>query len=264
MFEKTLNERNSIKNKAEATNYNGNSGKTPLRRIANRFQHNNSMDTIFRTFLVIHIIAGTIGLLSGTINIIRKKGDKKHKLAGKFFLYGMLTVGLSAFVLSLMHTNYFLFIVGVFTFYMAATGDRYLSLRELRTTQKPKLIDWILTISMLLFGVAFIGFGIYHLINGENFGIVFIVFGFIGLRMVSKDIQNYKGKTEIVNYWLVAHLQRMIGAYIAALTAFLVVNGKYFDGLIPNYLLWLLPTLILLPLIIKWTKKYLVTKENNA
>jgi uncharacterized membrane protein len=222
------------------------------------------MDILFRFFLVIHIIAGTIGLLSGTINIIRKKGDKKHKLVGKFFLYGMLTVGLSAFVLSLMHKNYFLFIVGVFTFYMAATGDRYLSLKELRTTQKPKLIDWLLTVFMLLFGLAFIGFGIYHLSNSENFGIVFIVFGFIGLRMVGRDIKNYKGKTEIINYWLIAHLQRMIGAYIAAITAFLVVNGKYLDGLVPNYVIWLLPTVILVPLIIKWTKKYQVTKKNNA
>jgi uncharacterized membrane protein len=222
------------------------------------------MDNLFRFFLIIHILAGTIGLLSGTINIIRKKGDKKHKLIGKIFLYGMLTVGLSAFVLSIMHKNYFLFIVGVFTFYMAATGDRYLSLKQLRTTQKPKLIDWVLTIFMLLFGVAFIGFGIYHLAKSENFGIVFIVFGFLGLRMVGKDIKNYKGKAEISNYWLIAHLQRMIGAYIAALTAFLVVNGKYLDGFVPNYVIWLLPTAILLPLIIKWTKKYQITKKNNA
>lgn len=214
------------------------------------------MDTSFKIFLVIHIIAGTIGLLSGTINIIAKKGDKRHRLVGKFFLYSMLTVGVSAFVLSTLHKNYFLFIVGVFTFYMAATGDRYLSLKGLNSGQKSKLIDWLLTIFMLLFGLAFIVFGIYHLTRSNTFGIVFIVFGFIGLRMVASDIKNYNGKSESANYWLTAHLQRMIGAYIAALTAFLVVNSKYFEGLIPGYVIWLLPTVIFVPLIVKWSREY--------
>ena len=214
------------------------------------------MDTIFKIFLVIHIIAGTIGLLSGTINIIAKKGDKRHRLIGKFFLYAMLTVGLSAFVLSTMHENYFLFIVGVFTFYMAATGDRYLSLKGLNSGQKPKQIDWLLTIAMLLFGLAFIVFGIYHLTRSNTFGIVFMVFGFIGLSMVAADIKNYKGRSEIANYWLTAHLQRMIGAYIAALTAFLVVNSKHFNDIVPGYVIWLLPTVILVPLIVKWSREY--------
>tara|TARA_R110000737_G_scaffold327084_3_gene341149 strand:- start:22283 stop:22951 length:669 start_codon:yes stop_codon:yes gene_type:complete len=222
------------------------------------------MDNLFNFFLILHILAGSVGLLFGTINIIRKKGDQKHKWMGKIFLYGMLTVGLSAFVLSIIHPNYFLFIVGVFTFYLAATGNRYLSLKELNTTQKPKIVDWVLTISMLIFGVVFAIFGIYHLTRSNTFGIVFIVFGFLGLSMVRRDIKNYQGKIEITNYWLTAHLQRMIGAYISALTAFLVVNGKYFNGLVPGFILWLLPTVVLVPLIFKWTRKYKVEKKNKV
>lgn len=214
------------------------------------------MDNLFSFFLIIHIVAGTFGLLSGTINIIRKKGDKLHKLIGKLFLYSMLTVGLSAFMLSVMHPNYFLFIVGVFTFYLAATGNRYLSLKGLGSTQKPKLIDWILTLSMLIFGFAFVLFGIYHLIRSNTLGIVFVFFGLIGLNMVRRDIKNYQGKIKIPNFWLMAHLQRMMGAYIAALTAFLVVNGNYINLPLPGFLMWLLPSIILVPLIFRWSKKY--------
>ena len=48
------------------------------------------MKIIFAVFLILHILGGSVGLITGTINLIRKKGDKKHKLLGKFFIYSML------------------------------------------------------------------------------------------------------------------------------------------------------------------------------
>ena len=215
---------------------------------------------LFKVFLLIHIIAGSIGLISGTISIIRKKGDSKHRFIGKIFLYSMLTVGFSALILSIMHTSSFLFIVGIFTLYMVSTGQRYLFLRQLTLNQKPKWIDWALTIFMLIFGIVFIVFGILNISKGENFGIVFIVFGTIGLRMVSTDFKNYLRKTDVQNSWLLAHIQRMTGTYIAALTAFLVVNIK--NTFLPGYVVWLLPTAIFFPLIYIWTKKYQLKKKS--
>jgi len=50
--------------------------------------------------------------------------------------------------------------------------------------------------------------------------------------------------------------------YIAATTAFLVVNLP--QDILPGYLNfipWLTPTVILVPLIFKWTRKYEVKKE---
>lgn len=210
------------------------------------------MDILFKTFLTLHIIAGTLGLLSGTINIIGKKGGHIHRLVGKVFLYSMLMVSVSAFVLSIIHPNYFLFIVGVFTLYLVSSATRYLELKQLVSGQKPKALDWALTYFMLIFGIVFIAFGTFHLVSKNMFGIVFIVFGGIGLRMVKADFDHYKGKSKIKNVWLTVHIQRMIGAYIAALTAFLVVNNQ----VLPGYIAWLLPTIILTPLIVKWSRKY--------
>ena len=216
------------------------------------------MELIFKIILTLHIIGGALGLITGTINLIRKKGDKNHKFIGKLFVYGMLTAGFSAFALSILHPNYFLFIVGVFTIYLVGTGKRYIYLKMLSIDQSPTIIDWILTIGMLVAGFVFVGFGIHHLINGNNFGIVFIVFGVIGLLSVKTDLNNYRGKTKEKNYWLVAHIIRMTGGYIAALTAFLVVNSKLLLATIPPIFLWLLPTMILTPLIIVWVRKYKV------
>jgi hypothetical protein len=213
------------------------------------------MEILFKILLLLHIFGGGVGLLSGTINIIRKKGDKKHKLTGKFFLYGMLLSGVSALALSVMHPNYFLFIVGIFTLYMVSTGERYLFLKQLLNGQSPIFLDWILAGSMLVFGIAFIVFGIKIYLQQEKFGLVFLVFGYISLRFVYSDWQNYTGKAKHKNYWLLAHLQRMTGAYIASLTAFLVVNK-----LLPGIIIWLLPTILLTPLIFIWSRKYSIQK----
>jgi uncharacterized membrane protein len=212
------------------------------------------METIFTILLIIHIIAGSIGLLTGTINIIKKKGDKAHKNLGKFFFYSMLINGFAGFIMSLIHRNDFLLIVAVFSIYMVATGQRFLSLKQLHKEQKPKAIDWILTFTMLVFAFLFITYGSYLLINKVNFGIVLLVFGVVSCLMAIKDIKVYKGNIKEKNYWLLLHIQRMVGSYIAALTAFIVVNNHFLPGIVG----WLLPTVIFTPLIVKWTKQHRV------
>ena len=215
------------------------------------------MDTLFKMVLIIHIIAGSIGLFTGTINIIRKKGDKPHVLVGKFFFYGMIINAIAGFIMSIMHENIFLLIIAVFSFYMTATGQRFLSLKKLDKGQRPKSIDWMITSTMILFAISFIVYGVLLIASQKNFGIVLVVFGMISLLMARKDIALYRGKIKFKNYWLLLHIQRMIGAYIAALTAFLVVNNTY----LPPIVAWLMPTVILTPLIFYWSRKYAIQKS---
>ncbi len=212
------------------------------------------MTMLFKIILVIHIFFGSIGLFTGTLNIVRKKGDKPHFIIGNFFLYSMIINAIAGLIMSIMHNNLFLLIVAVFSFYMVCTGQRILSLKNLLNNQQPKSIDYCLTFGMLLFGLGFIFFGFYLLFNQNNFGIVLMVFGTISILMVKTDLKLYKGNTKFKNYWLLIHLQRMIGAYIASVTAFIVTVDKYNLGIIA----WLLPTAILVPLIIKWSKKLAV------
>lgn len=210
------------------------------------------MELVFKILLIIHIAAGSVGLFTGTMNIIRKKGDQLHKKVGVFFFYGMLINGFAGLLMSLIHTNQFLLIIAVFSIYMVSTGQRYLSLKQLNKGQKPQTIDWILSSAMLLFGIGFLLFGGYLVFNKNYFGTVLLVFGMISVLMVLQDFKNYQGKNPIKNFWLLVHIQRMIGGYIAATTAFLVVNNT----ILPSVLAWLLPTVILIPLILKWSRKY--------
>jgi uncharacterized membrane protein len=213
------------------------------------------MSLIFNVLLVLHIIGGTAGIMSGTINIIRKKGDLLHKNVGKIFLYSMLMTGFSSLTLATMHPNNLLFIIGIFTIFLVGTGRRYLSLKGLAKGQRPHLVDWLLTGMMLVFGIIFISFGVYFLIKNELFGIVYLVFGLTGLRYVMKDFNYYRGqKITLKNYWLIEHIGRTMAGYLASLTALLVVNSAYLS-FIPTVLLWLLPTIVFVPLIVYWSKK---------
>ena len=92
---------------------------------------------VFKVFLILHIITGAIGLLLGSFILIRKKGDKVHKKLGRIFAIAMIINGLSAFVLSYIHPNIFLFIVGVFSIYLVSSGYRMISLKNSSNGQKP-------------------------------------------------------------------------------------------------------------------------------
>src|SRR5690625_2695998 len=213
------------------------------------------MTLVFNFFLIIHILSGAVGLLSGLINIIQPKGNKRHKFIGRIFFVSMIIVGISSLMLSYINPNYFLFIMGVFTLYMVISAQRYLKHKQQRT-HFSHLTDWIISMTMLAVCLIFLGLGVWLLIHSNTFGIVFITFGGLSLMFISQDIRYFRKRSKIKNYWLLAHLQRMVGSFIAALTAFLVVNAQYFPEQIPSLVFWLVPTIVFTPLIVKWSKKY--------
>ena len=130
-------------------------------------------------------------------------------------------------------------------------------LKKLGQGQKPKLIDWILSCSMLLVGVVFVSWGTILLLKKQDsMGIALVVFGLIGLQNVRKDLQNYRGKIKFKMYWLREHIIRITAAYIASFTGFIVVNRNHFPNGIPEVVYWLLPTVFLTPLIFKWVRQY--------
>ncbi len=109
---------------------------------------------------------------------------------------------------------------------------------------------------MLLFGLTFIIFNIFLILNINNFSTILVIFGLVSIYMVKVDFNNYFGKINISNFWLLIHIQRIMGYYIAASTAFLVVNYTCLTSIIT----WFLSTVIITPLIIIWSKKHKIVK----
>ena len=205
--------------------------------------------SLYHILLYTHIIAGSLGLLLGTITAIRKKADKTHKKIGFYFYTSMTIASLVAMPLSYIHPNLFLFFISVVTLYALITGKRYIAKTKDDTILT---IDWIISGIMALFALSLIGYGAYMFFRGESFGFVPIVFGFFSLSGVYEDWQNFTGRSKFSNPFLTTHISRISGAYIASLTAFLVVNNT----ILPNIIAWLLPTIVMTPIIVRWIRNY--------
>ena len=95
---------------------------------------------------------------------------------------------------------------------------------------------------MLLTTLAMIGLAIYSLMNNNSgLAIILGLFGFIGGSLAIVDVLRYKNGLHHPKEWILEHLGRMCGAYIATFTAFAVTNLTAF---LSGLLLWVLPAIL--------------------
>jgi uncharacterized membrane protein len=191
-----------------------------------------------------HICAGTIALLSGVIAMLTRKGSKLHRRAGLVYVVGMLIVGATAIVMSIIRPNPFLFAVAIFSAAMALSG--WLPARG----DSPKLGKIIGVLSFLA-AILLISVGILWIVTGDLFGIAAVVFGVIsaqyGWRGIRRTVERNRQQR------VVAHVSAMGGAFIATVSAVSAVNLD----VLPPLVRWLWPTVIGTPLIVWGIRSYL-------
>ena len=209
-------------------------------------------------FLIItHISGGTIALLSGIIPMVATKGNKAHRLFGKVFFAGMTVVFVTSFAVSIIKNIPFLLLISIFSYYSVANGYRSLYLKKLHMGQKATLVDWVLNIVAGIFILSMVVWGAYLMGTNINMqmGTVSLVFGLLGCRGIYATVSNFTKAPTRKTIWIESHIGGMVGGYIASVTAFLVVNNDKYIGL-PPVIAWLLPTVLLVPYILYWTRKY--------
>ena len=72
--------------------------------------------------LILHILGGTIGLLSGTFAIVVRKGSRLHRASGNVFTIAMLTLASSGLCLAILKSQTGNIIGSIVTFYMITTA----------------------------------------------------------------------------------------------------------------------------------------------
>lgn len=208
------------------------------------------MDTFYSSILVVHIIAGFAAFFSAFVAIYTKIFEKSHSwhvISGRIFFYGMALVFITTLLLTWIRPNIFLTLIGFFSFYLAFMGWR-LAVNRSGVAHLP---EFLVIYTMILAGIVMVILGIYSIVNQNSNGITLTIFGGIGLMLAISQLKEfkkiaYKGKERIAS-----HLGFMMGAFIAAITAFLVTNFSTN----PGWILWVLPTLVITPLIFRMTGK---------
>ena len=202
-----------------------------------------------KTLLVIHIFAGVIALLSAALALSTEKGKKFHVLSGKSYFWAMVLIFLTAIPMSILNSNVFLFLIAVFSFYLAFSGMRFARNRS----GVPTRVDLIAVNFMFLSGAGMWILAIIFFINNDFQFITLIVFGFLSLSLGYGDFRTFKNETAKGKERIAKHLTNMMGGTIAVVTAVLVVNPPT-D---PEWVWWILPTFLITPLIFRWNKKVL-------
>ena len=205
--------------------------------------------------LVIHVLAGTVALLCSAIAVSSQKGKKLHVLSGRTYFWCMVGIFLTAIPMSIINSNIFLFLIAIFSFYLAFAGMRFAKNRKgIATT-----IDWIAVSLMILSGLGMWVLAVIYFINDNSQYITLLVFGFIALALGCGDYISHKNKAAIGKERIAKHLTNMMAGTIAVITAVLVVNVN----IEPIWIWWLLPTAVITPIIFYWNKKTLSSWSNS-
>ncbi len=209
------------------------------------------METLITILIIIHASFGGFALLAATIAMIAEKGKKLHGKSGLVFYYSMLACGGSAFVISVLpgHENPFLFAVGIFSLFFVITGYRALRFKKKNISLS---VDKVIAVVVIISGVLMISL---PLILQSQINIVLSVFGAVGIFFSIQDLRLYQTPERLKEKWLIQHLTRMMGGFISAVTAFVVVNQ-----LLPGIVAWLLPGAIGSVVISYWVRKTIKSK----
>jgi uncharacterized membrane protein len=190
------------------------------------------MEVTYKTLLIIHASMGGIALIAGTIAALMRKGSKNHTKVGRLFGIFMLLAAFSALILTSIKPNPFLLGIGLFTIYLVCSG--WIWIRRMQFQKKVRIAKIIGG-----FGLAAALFMAYTGLGGGNAGIILFVFAGVMTLFAVRDLFGKPKAKSIARL----HGGRMGGAFIAAITAFLVTNVPGELGIHP-LVLWIGPAIV--------------------
>ena len=103
----------------------------------------------YSPILIVHICAGTLGLLSGTAAMTFRKGSPGHVLAGRVFVAAMLTMGVFAVYLAIARHQRNNIGGGILTVYLIGTAWLTARRRDGETSR----FDWVVFLIPLALGI---------------------------------------------------------------------------------------------------------------
>jgi len=211
------------------------------------------MTSLVPFLLAIHVAAGALSLVVAPVAMVTAKGGPTHRRWGTVYYWAMAIVALTAVVLALWRPNPFLALVALFSFYFAFTGVRTLRHKHPERGEGATALDWGAAVLAMTASAALVVLGLLK--PGAvwvRLGTVAVVFGVLGLVFAGLQLRRFARPAADPMRWWFTHMSGMLGSYLAAVTAFSVVNFTF----MPTTLRWLWPTLLGTPLIALWVTYY--------
>ena len=199
--------------------------------------------------LVIHIAAGATALATATVALLTVKGGPRHVRAGRVYAGAMTVICVSAVPLAIAGSDLLLGLIAVFSFYLVFAGWRFAR----NASGRPRGVDWAAVAVMGLTGMGMWGYGGVLFWRGDSQWVTMAVFGFIAVALSAADLLYHRAPARSGRQRIARHLTNMLAGTIATVTAVVVVNVETR----PEWLAWILPTLLITPLIVWWNRRVL-------
>lgn len=226
-------------------------------------------------FIVIHVTAALISLVVAPVAMAVSKGGTAHRRWGLVYFWGMVTVNGAGLLLLTWRFNSFLFGITILTLYQAVTGYRVLQRKRPQQLAAPHWFDWSFLLLTLVTGAGLLIWGVATLLGVTNawipgsdglwvvMGLLPLIFGGAILNDVLADLRLMRQPPTDRNWWWYYHMERMVGSYIGLLTALMVqqVGPRLPDSY--AWIVWVAPTLIGTPLLIRWIAYYRTQLEGR-
>src|SRR6266566_8537324 len=178
--------------------------------------------------LIVHILGGTVGLLSGTAAMAFRKGSPRHVLAGKVFVASMLTMGAFATYLAIVRHQPNNIVGGILTVYLIGTAWLTARRRDGETSR----FDWVVLLIPLALGILTWMNGLKVVRSGESsqdgvpVGMTFFM-GSVMLLAAAGDVRMVMRGGVFGAKRIARHLWRMcFGLFIAAGSFFLGPSNR--------------------------------------
>ena len=174
--------------------------------------------------LVVHIIAGSLGLVSGFVALYAAKGAPVHRKIGMVFVAVMLTMTLTGIVIAAVRgaAPTLNIPAGILTAYLVVTG--------LTTLRPPAVgyarLDRAAMLVALAVGLYCLSNGVHAIGNGGTYADMpafpYFLFGFIGTLGSVGDVRWLRSKSVRGPSRITRHLWRMsLALFVAAMSFFI-------------------------------------------
>src|SRR5260370_3902552 len=231
----------------------------------------------YSPILIVHILGGSLGLLSGTAAMTFRKGSRRHVLAGRVFVASMLIMGVFAVYLAITRHQPSNIGGGFLTAYLIGTAWLTARRRDGETSR----FDWVVLLIPLAIGIFLWMNGIKVLLTrassqgGVPVGMMFFM-GSVCLLAAAGDVRMLVRGGVAGAKRIARHLWRMcFGLFIASGSFFLgpqnrplrllssVGLGKYLSPALFSTTLYLILTLLPLILLLFLLVRVPFTKAYN-
>lgn len=215
--------------------------------------------------LYFHICAAIVGLLSGGLAMIFRKGPGRHGAAGTVFVISMLGMTTSAaFIAVFMSPHAINVIAASLTFYLVVTG--WVAIKR-KDGQTSRVFDAGAMLFILADGLAAISFGVWLVNHPQHptFGIprpMYFIFGSIAVLFAVSDSRMLKRGGLFSAQRIGRHLWRMCLALLIATMSFYPGQAKLFSKAVRATNLLFIPHVLLIGATILWL--YRISRRKRA